>query len=95
MPQRWIQAFQKHGHYSNTIQSVKDIGLTRKFMDNVADAAKIAEFKYPSDCHTVVFLFDHSSCHRAFVDDALNSRKMNVKPGGQQPVMRDTTCSLR
>ena len=62
-----------------------------KFMKNVEDAARIAEFKYPNDKYTVAWLFDHSSCHRAFADDALNPKKMNVRPGGRQPRMRDTT----
>ena len=62
-----------------------------KFMKNVEDAARIAEFKYPNDKHTVTWLFDHSSCHRAFADDALNAKQMNVRPGGRQPRMRDTT----
>ena len=66
-----------------------------KFMANVADAAQIAEWKYPSDSHTIVFLFDHSSCHRAFADNALNVKRMNVKPGGLQPIMHDTTWAGR
>jgi len=56
---------------------------------------KIAEFKYPSDKHTVVWLFDHSSCHRAFAEDALNAKVMNVKPGGAQRCMRDTVWAGR
>ena len=40
--------------------------------------------------HTLVWLFDQSSCHRAYAPDALNSNNMNVKPGGSQAVMRDT-----
>ena len=51
----------------------------QKFMANVQKAARIAEFKYKPDKHTIVWLFDHSSCHRAFADDALNANKMNVK----------------
>ena len=35
-------------------------------------------------------MFDHSSCHGAYSDDALNAYKMNAKPGGKQPKMRDT-----
>ena len=62
-----------------------------KFMKNVEDAARIAEFKYPSDKFTITWLFDHSSCHRAFAEDALNAKRMNVRPGGRQPRMRDTT----
>ena len=59
-------------------------------MLNIEVAARIAEFKYPSDKHTIVWLFDQSSCHRAFAEDALNAKVMNVRPGGVQPRMRDT-----
>ena len=63
---------------------------SEKFVANIEVAAQIAEFKYPSDKHTIVWLFDQSSCHRAFAEDALNARVMNVRPGGVQPRMRDT-----
>ena len=53
-------------------------------------AFKIAEFKYNPDEFTVVWLFDQSSCHKAFASDALNINNMNVKPGGKQAVMHDT-----
>ena len=68
---------------------------SEKFMANVKDAAKIAKFKYPSEKHTVMFIFDQSSCHRAFSDDALNARVMNVRPGGAQPAMRDALWAGR
>ena len=55
-----------------------------------ANAAKIAEFKYPAHQYTIAWHFDQSSCHKAYTEDALNPRVMNVNPGGQQPVMRDT-----
>ena len=45
--------------------------MREKFMANVKDAAKIAKFKYRSDKHTVMCIFDQSSCHHAFSDDAL------------------------
>ena len=69
--------------------------MSQKLMENTEDAAKIVEFKYSSDKHTVMWLFDHSSCHRAFAEDALNARVMNVKPGGAQPCMRDTVWAGR
>ena len=50
---------------------------SERFMNNVEAAVKIAEYKYPQDKHTLVWLFDQSSCHKAFSDDALN------KHGGQ------------
>lgn len=52
---------------------------------------EIAEIKYPKTlgwCH--VWVFDHSSCHAAMADDALDASKMNVNPGGKQRVMWDT-----
>ena len=56
---------------------------------------RIAEFKYNPAMHTIVRLFDHSSCHTAYAPDALNARKMNVNPGGVQPLMRDTVWEGR
>lgn len=63
---------------------------SNKFMKNVQDAVKIANHKYPSDNYTILWLFDQSSCHRAYADDALNVANMNKYPGGAQPCMRDT-----
>ena len=37
----------------------------------------------------VVWIFDHSRCYSAMPDDALVVSKMNVNPGGKQPVMRN------
>lgn len=59
-------------------------------MSNVSDACKIAKFKYPSEKHTVDFIFDQSSCQCNFADNALNTRVMNVRLGGAQLCMRDT-----
>ena len=39
---------------------------------------------------TGIFLFDNAPSHRKVVDDALNADRMNVGPGGKQPIMRDT-----
>ena len=38
-----------------------------------------------------LFLFDNAPSHRKVPDDSLNADKMNVGPGGKQPIMRDTT----
>lgn len=37
----------------------------------------------------IVFVFDQSSCHKAYTEDALNASRMNVRPGRKQPCMRD------
>ena len=63
---------------------------SEKFMNNVKDAAVIAKFKYPSDKYTIIWLFDQSSCHRAYAEDSLNVLRMNKRPGGGQACMRDT-----
>ena len=37
-----------------------------------------------------LFAFDNSTCHAAFNKDALVASKMNLNPGGKQPLMQDT-----
>ena len=61
-----------------------------KFLENVKDAVAITEYVYPAANRTFVWLFDQQSCHIAFADDALNARRMNVRPGENQPQMSDT-----
>ena len=60
------------------------------FIAQVEKAVKLAEFKYPPAENTLVFLFDQSSGHCAYADDALIAHKMNVSDGGKQPFLRDT-----
>lgn len=61
----------------------------KKCVDNV-------ECKYPkSEGYKVIWIFDHSSCHGAYKPDALIANKMNAKPGGKQPLMRDTIWNGR
>ena len=61
-----------------------------KFIGQIEKAHKIIQFKYNPAMHSAVWLFDQSSCHRAFPPDALNVNIMTVKPGGKQSVMHDT-----
>ncbi|CAG8770341.1 14203_t:CDS:2, partial [Rhizophagus irregularis] len=51
-------------------------------------AIPIFEALYP-DC-IAVFAFDNISNHTAFSKDALVASRMNLNPGGKQPVMRNT-----
>ena len=60
-------------------------------MENLKDAASIADFLFCPEKNTILWLFDQSSCHRAFAEDALNVRRMNVRPGGAQPRLRNTS----
>ena len=59
-----------------------------KFMKQMELAVKIAELR--SDGYRHCWVFDHSSCHAAKSEDSLDVSRMNVKPGGKQPKMRDT-----
>ena len=59
-------------------------------------AIEIAEIKYPKEGGwRHVWVFDHSSCHAAMADDALDVNKMNVRPGGKQRIMHDTVWDGR
>ena len=63
---------------------------SEKFMSQIKEAEKIAVAKYPrQEGWRLVWIFDHSSCHAAMTNDALDVNKMNVNPGGKQRVMRD------
>ena len=53
-----------------------------KFKAQVGDVIKIAKIKCQLEFYDVFWFFDQSSGHTDFTDDALNVKKMNVKPGG-------------
>ena len=63
---------------------------SNRFMANIKNAVAMAEFKYPPEKNTLVFIFDQSSCHKAYAENALNVTRMNVRPRGKQPCMQDT-----
>ncbi len=54
----------------------------------VAKTIKIFKETHPSS--RGLFLFDNAPSHKKVADDSLNVDKMNVHPGGKQPVMRDS-----
>ena len=61
---------------------------SEKFLVQVDKAIDIFEAKYP--LHQGLFLFDNAPSHKKCPDDALKVENMNVRPGGKQPVMRNT-----
>ena len=61
---------------------------SERFMEQMKNAANIADVKYGAT-HTIVWLFDQSSCHKKFGDLALQANKILVKDGGARRV-RDT-----
>ena len=59
-------------------------------MAHLKEKVKIADVKYPqASGWRAVWTFDHSSCHAAIPNDALDISKMNVNPGNKQWAMRD------
>ena len=70
---------QKEGYWNNEL-----------FMKQMENAIKVAEAKYPPPTFKHVWVFDHSCGHTAFAEDALVASRLNRKPGGAQPKMRDT-----
>ena len=42
----------------------------------------------------MIFVFDQAKIHTAFDDDALIASRMNIGPGGKQPVMRPSPSYL-
>jgi hypothetical protein len=59
-----------------------------KFERDLMRAIAITEAKYPGK--RLVFLYDQSSIHKKRADDALNAKRLNLKPGGKQLRMRNT-----
>jgi hypothetical protein len=54
----------------------------------------IAIFEYTHPNCMAVFVFDRSSAHEGYAEDALNISNMNINPGGKQKKMRDTIIPL-
>ena len=64
----------------------------KRFIAQLKRAVEIAEIKYPKAAGwRCCWVFDNSSCHNAMADDTLNVNCMNVKPGGAQKQLRDTS----
>lgn len=60
--------------------------------DQIKIAIKVFEQTHPN-C-TAIFVFDRSSAHEGFADNALNINNMNVNPGGKQRKLRDSVIPL-
>ena len=61
---------------------------TDKFLAQVDTAVDIFEEKFPHA--QALFLFDNAPIHCKSSDDVLCAKHMNVRPGGKQPIMRET-----
>ena len=65
-----------------------------KFMQQIENACDITESLYDITTHTIVWIFDQSSCHRKFHEQALIAKNILVKDGGPRRV-RDTVWAGR
>ena len=54
----------------------------------------IQVFDHTHPDHTTIFVFDRSSAHKGFADDALNVNNMNVNYGGKQRKLQDTVIPV-
>ena len=76
-------------HYHRWHWSMEQsIGNNDWFMANVAHAVKIERVEISHGTNTLVFIFDQSSCHKVFVENALNINQMNAQLGDKKPCMR-------
>ena len=57
-------------------------GFGSQFMAQFKNACDMAEVKYPLNKHTVIFLFDQSSCHTKYDNHELLVKNILVKDGG-------------
>ena len=83
LPQSGREIFEygknKEGYWNNDL-----------FLEQMQVAIRVAEAKYPPRVFSHVWVFDHSCGHTAYAPDALVASRVNKKPGGKQPAMRDT-----
>ena len=63
-----------------------------KMAEHVQKAIQIFEISFPGDI--AVFAFDNSSGHACKAKDALVANRMNLGPGGSQPIMHDCHAPL-
>ena len=71
------------------VKAGKDIGLVINLYNSWKGQSRLLRSNILK--RMAVKIFDHSSCHTAMGDDALEVNRMNVKPGGKRPKMHDTT----
>ena len=59
-----------------------------RFLTDTEKACDIMDANYNGE-YKLAILMDHSPIHEAMAEDELNAKKMNVRPGGKQPIMKD------
>ena len=92
LPLQSIHNFKdKHMNFLNMEKKHQGYWTAERFLVQLEIVATIVESKYQCEKgYRLYYVFDHSSCHGIYADDALYASKMNLKPGGKQPIMYDT-----
>ena len=86
----------KDKNFPRYSRKVLQIGKKEGYWDNdqfilqVKKASRIASFKYLKDSHTIIWIFDQSSNHRAYSKVALIASRTKVKTGPFKWKMRST-----
>ncbi|CAG8724465.1 10503_t:CDS:2, partial [Cetraspora pellucida] len=85
----------RHGKHQKTIRIIDDEDIKNKchiWIRSQNFEVTPATFKtfIEDELFPTVFAFDNSSNHGAFSKDALIASKINLDPGGKQPIMHDT-----
>ena len=63
-----------------------------KFMKQIERAVDVAEAKYPKkQGYRLFWVFDQSTRHTAYNEDALNVNSMNTRPGDRQTTVIEKT----
>ena len=60
----------------------------QRFLADVTTACDIFDANHGGEFQMMMML-DNSPIHNVMAEDELNARRMNVRPGGKQPLMRD------
>ncbi|KIJ50195.1 hypothetical protein M422DRAFT_246031 [Sphaerobolus stellatus SS14] len=63
-----------------------------QLLAQIKNAIPIFEFLHPGAIG--IWIFDCSSAHESFAEDALNVKNMNINPGGKQRCLRQTIIPL-
>jgi hypothetical protein len=63
-----------------------------QLLQQIKHALAVFEHTHP-DC-VGIWVFDRSSAHEGYADNALNINSMNINPGGKQKKLQDTRIPL-
>ena len=90
LPKSQIPTFvHMHESFWSMVKAKKGIGHGTSSLLKCVEQLRLQRSNTPK--REVGVMFGYLVCHAAMADDALHVNAMNVKPGGKQRIMRDTT----